>query len=170
MERIAGVLIAALLGALALGYVSLKGAAGYSGTYLNAAISDATEIANNAKADLGSNGVGAADYSGLDNQTAISGKMIPDGMVSNGSSTITGPWPGSTVTVSGSGSTITEAWTGVDAASCTQFAESQKTIDVAVNGTTVAIGAGTSGAALSITSACQAGSQQTSTITFTYQG
>lgn len=169
MDRILGFIIAGVIGAIALGFVGTKALAGFNGTKLNTAISDASDIANNARSVFGGTAAGGpADYSSLSNSNAISGGIVPTDMVASGSTTdITGPWDGSTVTVYGTSTTIYEEWSGVPQGACAKFALSQKTNQVVINGTTVQT-VSSSSAPVNAAAACSASASNSNDLVFSY--
>lgn len=113
--------------------------------------------------------VGAMNASNLSNAVAISGGMVPEGLIASNGTTLKGPWSGSTVTVSGLASGgFQDAWTGVASHDCASFAGGHRSNGgVSVNGTTITFGTGTDTVS-QIASACKGGSGGTATITFLY--
>lgn len=77
-------------------------------------------------------GLGATDFSDLNNQVAI--KAGASDFAQSGTSNITLPWPNSTLTLSGTTNTFTELATNVPASQCAPFAHGKKTVSVTVNG------------------------------------
>lgn len=169
MDRILGFIIAGVIGAIALGFVGTKALAGFNGTKLNTAISDASDIANNARSVFGGTAAGGpADYSSLSNSNAISGGIVPSDMVRAGNTTdVRGPWDVSSVTVYGSSDTIYEDWEGVPTDSCAKFALSQKTNQVVINGTTVQT-VSNSNAPVDAAAACSSANSSTNSLVFSF--
>ncbi|MEZ7137562.1 type 4 pilus major pilin [Komagataeibacter sp. SM21] len=116
-------------------------------------------------------GMSAANYSDLSNSVAIKAAAVPHGMTNGDGSTITGPWPNSTVTLSSAngGAGWQALWTNVQSDGCASFVRSQAASNITVGGTTIT--PTDTSSTSEIANACNAiESGATTTIIFEYDG
>lgn len=169
MERLVAYIAGAIIAMLALAGVSSYAMRAYHGSGTTQAIAQATDIYHSARSVFGNSVAGGlASYSGINNYNAIRAGIVPSAMTNGDGQTITGPWTGSTVTLTGNTNTLYEDWNSIPSASCAQFALSQPANFVMVNGTGVWIDNTSSSVAGNIAAACNQGNASVSEIKFSY--
>ncbi len=169
MERLVAYIAGAIIAMLALGGVGIYAMRAYHGSGTTTAIAEATDIWHSARSVYGATVAGGIEnYSGVNNSNAIRGGVVPSAMTNGDSQAIVGPWQGSNVTLSGNSNTFYEDWTGIPSSSCAQFALSQPTNLVWVNGTGVSIDNSNSSVGSSVAAACNLGNASLSEVKFSY--
>lgn len=169
MERLVAYIAGAIIAMLALGGVGIYAMRAYHGSGTTTAIAEATDIWHSARSVYGATVAGGIEnYSGVNNSNSIRAGVVPSAMTNGDSQTIVGPWQGSTVTLSGTSNTFYEDWNGIPSSSCAQFALSQPTNFIMVNGTGVWVDNSNSSVGSSVAAACNQGNTSVSEIKFSY--